>query len=72
MAEEKAEKMGKMGEGGGKQPPAKAAHRVLIVDDDGEIVESVNLPWNSAAMRCWSPATAIRDWPWPNARIRTW
>ena len=31
MAEEKAE----------KQPPAKAAHRVLIVDDDGEIVESV-------------------------------
>ena len=51
------------------EKPEKPAQRVLIVDDDSEIVESVGMPWNSVATRCWSPATAIRGWRWPSAKI---
>ena len=57
-----------MGDEQAKEIPPK---RILLVDDDQEIVESMRMALESSrGTRFSSPAMATKGWPWPSARTR--
>ena len=51
---------------------AAVRKKILLVDDDREIVESMRIALDAWASRSSLPGTATRAWQWPSARTRTW
>ena len=52
--------------------PAKDRKRILLVDDDREIIESMRIALESEGYQVLSPGMETRDWPWPNAKTPIW
>jgi len=46
--------------------------RVLIVDDDHEIVESVRFALEANGYEVLVARDGIKGWPWPSAKIPIW
>ena len=51
---------------------AAARKKILMVDDDREIVESMRIALDVSALRSSLPGMATRVWRWRSARTPTW
>ena len=52
--------------------PAAARKKILLVDDDREIVESMRIALVLRALRSSLPGMVTRVWRWPSEMTRTW
>ena len=50
---------------------SQRAAKILIVDDDAEIIESVRYALEGGGYQSWSLETATRGWLWPSENRQT-